>query len=57
VQLWGRVLPHSAGYRAEIGYPYELGVLVSPSVGVADARRLERLLQAAYLVDIAERAA
>ena len=22
VQLWGRVLPHSAGYRAETGYPY-----------------------------------
>jgi len=57
VQLWGRVLPHSAGYRAEIGYPYELGVLVSENLGVADARRLERLLQAAYLVDIAERAA
>ena len=57
VQLWGRVLPHSAGYRAEIAYPYELGVLVSETLGVADARRLERLLQAAYLVDIAESAA
>jgi hypothetical protein len=57
VQLWGRILPHSAGYRAELGYPYELGVLVGGSVGVADARRLERLLQAAYLVDIAGRAA
>ncbi|HXV34788.1 MAG TPA: hypothetical protein VD769_12320 [Gaiellaceae bacterium] len=57
VQLWGRVLPHSAGYRAELGYPYELGVLAGGSVGPADARRLERLLQAAYLVDIAGRAA
>lgn len=57
VQLWGRVLPHSAGYRAELAYPYELGVLASETLSVADARRLERLLQAAYLVDIAERAA
>ncbi len=57
VQLWGRVLPHSAGYRAQLAYPYELGVLLSKKVGLADARRLERLLQAAYLVDISERAA
>jgi hypothetical protein len=57
VQLWGRVLPYSAGYRAELAYPYELGVLASEHVDVADARRLERLLQAAYLVDISERAA
>ena len=57
VQLWGRVLPHSAGYRAERAYPYELGVLVSENLEVADTRRLERLLQAAYLVDITERAA
>ena len=57
VQLWGRVLPHSAGYRAQLAYPYELGVLLSEKVGLADARRLERLLQAAYLVDISERAA
>ncbi len=57
VQLWGRVLPHSGGYRAELGYPYEVGVLTGERLGVADARRLERLLQAAYLVDIAERAA
>jgi hypothetical protein len=32
-------------------------VLLSEEVGAANARRLERLLQAAYLVDIAERAA
>jgi hypothetical protein len=32
-------------------------VIASESVDVADARRLERLLQAAYLVDISERAA
>lgn len=57
VQLWGRILPHSGGYRAQLAYPYELGVLASATLTVADARRLERLLQAAYLVDIAERAA
>jgi hypothetical protein len=57
VQLWGRVLPHSSGYRAQLAYPYELAVLVSDTVTVPDARRLERLLQAAYLVDISERAA
>jgi hypothetical protein len=57
VQLWGRILPYSAGYRAELAYPYELGVLESERLSVADARRLERLLQAAYRVDITERAA
>ncbi len=24
VQLWGRVLPYSAGYRAERAYPYDV---------------------------------
>jgi hypothetical protein len=57
VQLWGRVLPHSAGYRAQLAYPYELGVLADETLHVADARRLERLLQAAYLVDITRDAA
>ena len=57
VQLWGRVLPHSAGYRAELAYPYEVGVLESERLSVADARRLERLLQAANRVDITVRAA
>jgi hypothetical protein len=53
VQLWGRLLPDSAGYRAQLAYPYELAVLAGENLDVADARRLERLLQAAYLVDIA----
>jgi hypothetical protein len=57
VQLWGRVLPHSAGYRAELAYPYKLGVLESERLSLADARRLERLLQAAYRIDIVERVA
>ena len=57
VQLWGRVLPHSAGYRAELAYPYELEVLPGEELGEVEARRLERALRDAYLVDIAQRAA
>jgi hypothetical protein len=57
VQLWGRVLPHSAGYRAELAYPYELEVLVGGLLDEADAERLGRMLRDAYVVDIAQRAA
>jgi hypothetical protein len=46
VQLWGRVLPHSHGYRAEVAYPYELEVL-------DDDESLGRGLRAGYLVDVA----
>jgi len=45
VSLWGRVLPHTLGYRAERAYPYELEVL--------DADRgLARELRAKYRVDV-----
>ena len=54
VQLWGRV-PHSGGYRAELAYPYEIEVLLS-EVGAANAPP-RAAAPAAYLVDIAERAA
>lgn len=57
VQLWGRVLPHSTGYRAEHAYPYELEVLTGETVAAAEARRLEQELRDGYLVDIVERAA
>jgi hypothetical protein len=57
VQLWGRVLPHSAGYRAELAYPYELEVLAGGLLDEADAKRLGRMLRDAYLVDIAQHAA
>jgi hypothetical protein len=57
VQLWGRVLPHSAGYRAELAYPYELEVLAGDGLDDAEAQALERALRDAYLVDIAQRAA
>ena len=45
VNLWGRVLPHLAGYRAERAYPYELELL-------EDEPELERSLRARYLVDV-----
>jgi hypothetical protein len=50
VHLWGRVLPHSAGYRAERAYPYELELL-------DDDPALARDLRRRYLVDVLERAA
>ena len=45
VNLWGRVLPHLAGYRAERAYPYELELL-------EDEPELERSLRARYRVDV-----
>lgn len=56
-QLWGRVLPHSVGYRAELAYPYELEVLAGGLLDEAGAELLGRMLRDAYLVDIAQRAA
>jgi hypothetical protein len=50
VQLWGRVFPHSLGYRAEIAYPYALEVLPWPA---ADTSWIERGLRESYLVDVA----
>jgi hypothetical protein len=55
--LWGRVLPYSAGYRAELAYPYELEVLTGDELDATAARRLERRLRDGYLVDVAGRAA
>jgi hypothetical protein len=57
VQLWGSVLPHAAGYRAELAYPYELEVLARDMLDDAEAESLGRMLRDAYLVDIAQRAA
>jgi len=45
VQLWGRVLPHLAGYRAERAYPYELELLEAEPA-------LEHSLRTRYLVDV-----
>ena len=57
VQLWGRVLPYSAGYRAELAYPYELEVLAGDMFVETEAERFGRMLGDAYLVDIARHAA
>jgi hypothetical protein len=57
VQLWGRILVYSAGYRAELGYPYELEVLAGGELDEAEAHRLQRALRDSYLVDVVERAA
>jgi hypothetical protein len=57
VQLWGSVLPHAAGYRAELAYPYELEVLAGDMLDEPEAESLGRMLRDAYLVDIAQRAA
>ncbi len=56
VQLWGHVLPYSAGYRAELAYPYELEVLAG-QLAQSEAERLGRMLRDAYLVDVAQLAA
>jgi hypothetical protein len=57
VQLWGRVLPHSAGYRAEHGYPYELEVLDDGRLDERERQDLAYGLRARYLVDVVARAA
>ena len=52
-QLWGRVFPHSLGYRAELAYPYALEVMSGRDVTETDAWRLGRGLRDSYLVDVA----
>jgi hypothetical protein len=49
VQLWGRVLAYTAGYRAERAYPYELELL-------GDDVELAEELRRRYLVDVVGRA-
>ena len=45
VSLWGRVVEHGSGWRAQYGYPYEL-LLVGEDTAAA------RELRAAYAVDV-----
>jgi hypothetical protein len=45
VSLWGHVIEHERGYRAEYAYPYSL--LLSP-----EQERFARPLAARYLVDV-----
>ncbi len=46
VSLWGRVVEHEAGYRAELAYPYAL--FLSPG-----QERFASGLASAYAVDVA----
>ena len=57
VQLWGRILPYSAGYRAELAYPYDLEVLPGEGIAESEARRLQHALCARYAVEPARLAA
>lgn len=57
VQLWGHILPYSAGYRAELAYPYDLEVLAGDGLPEEEAQRLQRALCALYAVDSARLAA
>ncbi|MFL5688246.1 MAG: hypothetical protein ACJ77I_04600 [Chloroflexota bacterium] len=57
VQLWGRILPYSAGYRAEFAYPYDLEVLPGDGLAELAARRLQRAVCSRYAVEAAGLAA
>jgi hypothetical protein len=54
VSLWGRVLPYSAGYRAEHAYPHALELLPDARYGLDRARELARKVRDRYLVDVLE---
>jgi hypothetical protein len=46
VSLWGRVVEHGSGWRAQYGYPYELFL-------AGDEPAVARKLRAAYAIDVA----
>jgi hypothetical protein len=41
VSLWGRVIEHGQGYRAEIGYPGRLGLVCAGCLAEGNGRRAE----------------
>lgn len=57
VHLWGRVIEHEHGWRAQYAYPYELFVkptlddLFATADANEQARRVAAQLRATYLVD------
>lgn len=57
VHLWGRVLPHSTGYRSERAYPYDLEVVEDGRWSSQEQRRLTARLRARYVVDVSPDAA
>jgi hypothetical protein len=52
VQLWGRVLRFSSGYRAQHAYPYSLEVLDDALPLELDPKLVVRQLRDAYVVDV-----
>jgi hypothetical protein len=52
VQLWGRVLRFSSGYRAQYAYPYSLEVLDEHLPRELDPKLVVRQLRDAYVVDV-----
>lgn len=54
VSLWGLVIPHEHGWRAEYAYPY--GLHVHPGIaGVEEAQRIARVLSSVYGVEASVR--
>lgn len=53
VQLWGRVLRFSDGYRGQYAYPYALEVHDDALRGELDPQAVVRALRESYLVDVA----
>lgn len=52
VNLWGRVLQFSSGYRAQHAYPYSLEVLDDVLPRELDPKLVVRQLRDAYVVDV-----
>ena len=52
VQLWGRILQFTQGYRAELAYPYSLEVFDDSLTPDLDAAAVVRQLRETYLVDV-----
>jgi hypothetical protein len=54
VNLWGKVLQFSRGYRAQYAYPYELEVPGDGNWAGLDVREIAERLRRDYLVDVVE---
>jgi len=54
VNLWGRVLQFSRGYRAQYAYPYELEIPGGGNWDDLDVAEIAERLRRDYLVDVVE---
>lgn len=52
VSLWGRVLRHTEGYRAQYAYPYELELAADVDRDELDPDDVARRLRNGYAVDV-----